>query len=59
LLSSLMCVLVRLLLLRTDTMTKATLIRTTFIWGWLVGSEIESIFIKAEHSNTHAWYRRS
>jgi hypothetical protein len=25
-------------------MTKATLIKTTFIWGWLTGSEVQSIF---------------
>jgi len=31
----------------TDTMTKATLIRTTFNWGWLTGSEVQSIIIKA------------
>jgi hypothetical protein len=29
-------------------MTKATLIRTTFNWGWLTGSEVQSIIIKAE-----------
>jgi hypothetical protein len=29
-------------------MTKATLIRITFNWGWLTGSEIQSIIIKAE-----------
>ena len=29
-------------------MTKATLIRTTFHWGWLTGSEGRSIIIKAE-----------
>jgi hypothetical protein len=28
-------------------MTKATLIRTTFNWGWLTGLEIQSIIIKA------------
>jgi hypothetical protein len=28
-------------------MTKSTLIRTTFNWGWLTGSEIQSIIIKA------------
>jgi hypothetical protein len=28
-------------------MTKATLIRTTFNWGWLTGSEVQSIIIKA------------
>jgi hypothetical protein len=28
-------------------MTKATFIRTTFNWGWLTGSEVLSIKIKA------------
>jgi hypothetical protein len=28
-------------------MTKAALIRTTFNWGWLTGSEVQSIIIKA------------
>jgi hypothetical protein len=28
-------------------MTKATLIRTTFNWGWLTSSECQSIVIKA------------
>jgi hypothetical protein len=28
-------------------MTKATLIRTTFNWGWLTGSKVQSIIIKA------------
>jgi hypothetical protein len=28
-------------------MTKATLIRTTFNWGWLTGSEVQSIIFKA------------
>jgi hypothetical protein len=27
--------------------TKATLIRTTFNWGWLTGSEVRSIIIQA------------
>jgi hypothetical protein len=27
-------------------MTKATLIRTTFNWGWFTGSEVQSIIIK-------------
>jgi hypothetical protein len=27
-------------------MTKATLIRTTFNWGWLRSSEVQSILIK-------------
>jgi hypothetical protein len=31
-------------------MTKTTLIRTTFNWGWLTGSEVQSIVIK-----TGAW----
>jgi hypothetical protein len=34
-------------LLRTGTVTKASLIRTTFKWGWLAGSEVQSIIIKA------------
>jgi len=29
-----------------DTVTKATLLRTTFNWGWLTGSEVQSIIIK-------------
>jgi len=48
-------VLVRVLLLRTDTITKATLIRAVFIWGWLTGSE-QSIIIKAgawQHPGSH------
>ena len=28
-------------------MIKATLVRTTFNWGWLTGSEVQSIVIKA------------
>jgi hypothetical protein len=28
-------------------MTKATLVRTTFNWGWLTGSEVQSNIIKA------------
>jgi hypothetical protein len=39
-------VLVRALLLLTDTMNNATLIRATFNWGWLTGSEIQSSIIK-------------
>ena len=27
-------------------MTKATLIRATFNWGWLTGSQVQSIIIK-------------
>jgi len=37
--------LVRVLLLSKDTMTKPTLIGTTFNWGWLIGSEVQSIII--------------
>jgi hypothetical protein len=36
-------------------MTKATLIRTTFNWDWLTGSEVQSV-IKAgtwQHLGTH------
>jgi hypothetical protein len=39
-----------------DTMTKATLIRTTFNWDWLTGSNVQSIIIKAEtwqHPDRH------
>jgi hypothetical protein len=39
-------VLFRVLLLWTDTMTKTCLIRTTFNWYWLTGSEVQSIFMK-------------
>jgi hypothetical protein len=28
-------------------MTKAALLRTTFNWGWLTGSKVQSIIIKA------------
>jgi hypothetical protein len=37
-------------------MTKATLIRTTFNWGWLSGSEVQSIIIKVgvwQHPGRH------
>jgi hypothetical protein len=47
----------RVLLLWTDTMTKATLIiRTPFNWGWLTGSEVQSIIIKVrtwQHPGRH------
>jgi hypothetical protein len=46
-------VLVRVLLLWTDTTTKATLIRTTVSWGWLTGSEVQFIIIK-EHGSIQA-----
>ena len=29
-------------------MTKATLIMTTFNWGWLIGSEVHSIITKVK-----------
>jgi hypothetical protein len=38
-------------------MTKATLIRTTFNWGWLTGSEVQSIIIKMgarQHPGRHS-----
>jgi hypothetical protein len=38
-------------------MTKATPIRTTFNWGWLTGSEVQSIIIKVgawQHPGRHA-----
>jgi hypothetical protein len=37
----------RVLLLLTETITNATLIRITFNLGWLTGSEVQSIIIKA------------
>jgi hypothetical protein len=43
-------------MLGTDTMTKATLRRTTLNWGWLIDSEVQSIIIKAgtwQHSVRH------
>jgi hypothetical protein len=48
--------LVRVLLLGTDTMTRASLIKTTFNWGWLTGSELQSIIIKVgawQHPDRH------
>ena len=44
----------RVLLLWTDTMTEATLLRTTFNWGWLTCLEAQSIMIKAEHGSIQA-----
>jgi hypothetical protein len=38
-------------------MAKATLIKTTFNWGWHTGSEVQSIIIKAgtwQHPGRHA-----
>jgi hypothetical protein len=43
-------------------MTKATLIRTTFNWGWLAGSEVQSINIKVriwQCPARQAWCRQS
>jgi hypothetical protein len=37
-------------------MNKASLIRTTFNWGWLTGSEVQSIIIRAgawQHTCRH------
>jgi hypothetical protein len=37
-------------------MTKATLMRTSFDWGWLTGSKVQSSIIKAgtwQHSGRH------
>jgi hypothetical protein len=51
-----MFALIRVLLLCTDTMTKTTLIRTTFNWGWLTGSVVQSIIIKVgawQHPGRH------
>ena len=35
-------------------MTKASLIKTTFNWGCLTGSEVQSIIIKGEHGSIQA-----
>jgi hypothetical protein len=35
-------------------MTKATLIRSTFSWGWLTSSEVQSIIIQEEHTGIQA-----
>ena len=51
-----MFVLVNVLLLRTDTMAKAIIIRATFNLGWLTGSEVQHIIIKAgtwQHPGRH------
>jgi len=37
--------LLRVLLLRTDSVTEAALTGTTCDWGWLIGSEVQSIII--------------
>lgn len=51
-------VLIRVLLLRTDTMTKAPLIRKTFNWVCLTNSDVQSIIIKAGRNmaaSSHIW----
>jgi len=42
-------------------MTKANLIKETFNWGWLTGSEVQSIIIQGENmaASRQAWRRRS
>jgi hypothetical protein len=43
-------------------MTKATLVRITFNWGWLTGSEVQSIIIKASAcmaASRQTWWRRN
>jgi hypothetical protein len=35
-------------------MTKASLIKTTFNWGWLTGLEVQSIIIRWEHGSIQA-----
>jgi hypothetical protein len=51
-------ILVRVLLLLTDTMTKASLMKKkpTFNWAWLTDSEVQSIIIKVgawQHTGRH------
>lgn len=48
-----MLVLLSVLLLGTDITKKAALIRI-FNWGWLIGSEVQSRIIKAEHGSIQA-----
>jgi hypothetical protein len=36
--------------------TKASLTKTTFNWGWLTGSEVQSIIIKARAWQHPGWY---
>jgi hypothetical protein len=38
-------------------MTKAILTKTTFDWGWLTGSEVQSIINRA--ASRQAWYGQS
>jgi len=49
-------VLLRVILLLTDIISKVTLIKTTFNWGWLTGSEVQLITIKVgtwQHPGRH------
>ena len=46
----------RVLLLWTDTVTEATLIRTTFNWGWLTPTEVQSIIIKVGTWQHPGWH---
>jgi hypothetical protein len=46
----------RVLLLCTDTIIKASLIMTAFNWSWLTGPEVQSIIIKVgawQHPGRH------
>ena len=47
-------VFVWILLLETDTMAKATLITTTFNWGWLTGSEFSPLSSRWAHDSIQA-----
>jgi hypothetical protein len=47
-------VLVRILLLCTETMTKETLIRMTFYWGWLTGQRFSPLSSRQEHCSIQA-----
>jgi hypothetical protein len=51
----------RCLSLGFTAVTKATLIRATVNWGWLTGSEVQSIVIKVGSmaASRQAWCRRS
>jgi hypothetical protein len=37
-------------------MTKANLIKTTFNWGWLIDSELQSIIIKVGAWQHPGWH---
>jgi hypothetical protein len=49
----------RVLLLLTDTMTKATLIRTVFSWSWLSGCSVHYHQGGSMATSRQAWCRRS